>query len=160
MAEEVQSGPRIILAFQNYAPPFDAEKAIRRMLQIVPSKYLWGLHAVVLTNVGALSHKQRQQKGLGRRRVPLKQSLGYYTRAWKGQPARITLLIDNLERQWGRPWLRFGLIRDMTVAELLFHELGHHIHRLHIPEYEGPENVVEKWSDKFSENFCATSIGT
>jgi len=28
MAEESQAYPRIVVAFQNYAPPFDAEKAI------------------------------------------------------------------------------------------------------------------------------------
>jgi hypothetical protein len=33
--------PQIILAFQNYAPPFDAEKTIRRMLRIVLSS-TWG----------------------------------------------------------------------------------------------------------------------
>jgi len=27
MGEEPQTGPRIVVAFQNYAPPFDAEKA-------------------------------------------------------------------------------------------------------------------------------------
>ena len=39
MAEESQAYPRIVVAFQNYAPPFDAEKAIHRMLRIVPPKY-------------------------------------------------------------------------------------------------------------------------
>jgi len=119
MAEESQSGPQVVLAFQNYAPPFDAEKAIRRMLRIVPPKYLWGLHAVVLTNVGALSHSRREQKGLGRRRAPLKEGLGHYTRSWRGQPAEITLLLDNLEKRWGRSWLRFGLTRDVAHRSLL-----------------------------------------
>lgn len=153
MAEETQSGPRVSLAFQNYTPSYDAEKAIRRMLQVVPPKYLRGLHSIVLTNVGALSRKQREQKGIGRRREPLGKSHGYYTRAWKGQPAQITLLLDNLEKRWGRSWLRFGILRDMPLAELFYHELGHHIHRLHVPEYDGGENVAEKWSDKLSGKF-------
>src|SRR6266849_2764764 len=106
MAEEIQSGPQVVVAFQNYNPPFDAEKTIRRLLRIVSANYLWGLHAIVLTNMGALSRKEREEKGLGRRRVPLKESLGYYNREWKGQPARITLLLDNVEKQWGRSWLR------------------------------------------------------
>jgi hypothetical protein len=148
MAKETQSAPRIIVAFQDYIPPFDAEKAIRRMLRIVPAKYLWGLHAVVLTNVGALSHNRREQKGLGGRRAPLKEGLGHYTRAWRGQPAEITLLLDNLEKRWGRSWLRFGFTRDVALTEVFYHELGHHIHRLHVPEYEGRENVADKWSKK------------
>jgi len=147
-AEEKQSGPRIVVAYQNYKPPFNSEKVIRNMLAVVPANYLWGLHSIVLTNVQALSRKSREQKGAGRRRVPLSKALGYYTQAWKGEPARVTLLIDNLQKQWGRAWLRFGFIRDLILAEVLFHEIGHHIHRLHIPEFEGPENVAEKWSKK------------
>jgi len=34
MTEEAQSRARIVLAFQNYTPLFDAEKSIRRMLRI------------------------------------------------------------------------------------------------------------------------------
>jgi hypothetical protein len=154
MPEEIQPSPQIVVVFQNYTPPFDAEKAIRRLLRTVPPKYLWGLHAIVLTNVGSLSRMERDQRTRGRdRRIALGQALGYYTQAWKGEPARITLLLDNLEKQWGRSWLRFGFTRDIILSELLFHELGHHIHQLHIPEYEGPENVAEKWSKKLRWKF-------
>jgi hypothetical protein len=152
-AEEKGSGLRIVVAFQNYKPPFDSEKVIRSMLVVVPANYLWGLHSIVLTNVQALPRYSRERKGGGRRRAPLRESLGYYTRTWKGEPARITLLIDNLEKHWGRSWLRFGFIRDILLAEVLFHEIGHHIHRLHIPEFDGPENVAEKWSKKLSGKF-------
>lgn len=154
MTEANETVPQIVVAFQNYSPPFNAEKAIRRMLRIVPPKYLWGLHAFVLTNVGALSHKEREQRGLGRGRSPQRESLGYYSQAWKGQPARVTLLIDNLEKQWGRTWLRVGIVRDLALSELLYHELGHHIRRLHVPEYEEKENVAEKWSDRLSRKFA------
>jgi len=123
------------------------------MLQIVPTKYLRGLHAVVLTNVDALSRKEREKKGLGRRKKLLRESLGYYSQAWKGQPARITLLLDNLEKRRGRSWLRFGFTRDILLADLIFHELGHHIHEVHRPEYEGQENVADKWSKKLSGKF-------
>jgi hypothetical protein len=154
MAEETKSAPRIVVAFQDYIPPFDAEKTILRMLLTVPPKYLWGLHAIVITNVRSLSRKERDQRTRGRdRRIALGQALGYYTQAWKGEPARITLLLDNLEKQWGRSWLRFGFTRDTILSDLLFHELGHHIHRLHIPEYEGRENVADKWSKKLRGKF-------
>jgi hypothetical protein len=152
-AEEKGPGPRIVVAYQNYKPPFDSEKAIRNMLTVVPANYLWGLHSIVLTNVQALPRKSRVRKGAGRRRVPLSEALGYYTQAWKGEPARVTLLVDNLEKQWGRSWLRFGFIRDILLAEVLFHEIGHHIHLLHIPEFEGPENVAEKWSKKLGTKY-------
>jgi hypothetical protein len=62
LMEEPKTGPRIVEAFQNYKPPFDAANAIRRMLRAVPPKFLPGLHAIVLTNVAALSRKDRRQK--------------------------------------------------------------------------------------------------
>ena len=39
------------------------------------------------------------------------------------------------------------------MSETLFHELGHHIHRTQRPEYEGRENIAEKWSKKLSGKF-------
>ncbi len=155
MAEETQSGPQIIVAFQDYTPPFNAEKAIRRMLRCVPSKFLRGLHAIVLTNAGALSRKERDRKTWGRRRVALGEALGYYSQEWRGEPARITILADNLEKRRGRRWLRVGLIRDAALSEVLFHELGHHIHHIHRPEYEGKENVADKWSKRLTRKFMS-----
>lgn len=147
MTEEKQHGPQIVVAFQGYTPPFNAEKAIHRMSRTVPPEYLWGLRAIVLTNVDALSRKERDRRTRGRdRTVRLGEVLGYYTPAWKGGSAQITLLLDNLEKRWGRSWLRFSFTRDVLLSELFFHEVGHHIHHLHLPEYEGKENVAEKWS--------------
>jgi hypothetical protein len=153
VTEEPKSGPRIVEAFQNYKPPFNAEKAVRRMLRAIPPKFLLGLHAIVLTNVSALSRKDRDRKTWGRRRVSLGEALGYYSEAWKGQPAQVTLLLDNIEKRMGRTWWRIGIARDFLLSETFFHEIGHHIHRFHKPEYEGKENVADKWSRKLSGKF-------
>lgn len=155
MAEEKQPGPQIIVAFQDYTPPFNAEKAIRRMLRIVPPKFLAGLHSIVLTNAGALSRKERDRKTWGRRRVALGDALGYYSQEWRGEPAHITILVDNLEKHWGRRWLRVGIVRDMELSEVFFHELGHHIHRVHRPRYEGREDVADKWSKRLGRKFMS-----
>src|SRR5258708_389793 len=64
MAEETQSSPQIVVAFQNYTPPFEAEKAVRRMPRSVRSKSLHGLHTIVLTNADALSQRGKA-KNLG-----------------------------------------------------------------------------------------------
>ena len=153
MTEEKQPGPQIVVAFQGYTPPFNAEKALRRMLRIVPSNYLWGLHSIVLTNVQALSRKERERKTWGRRRISLGEALGYYNQEWRGEPAHITILVDNLEKQFGRKWFRVAFLRDAELSKVLFHELGHHIHRVHHPEYEGRENVADKWSIKLRARF-------
>ena len=153
MTEVANTGPQIVVAFQNYAPPFDAEKAILRMLRIVPPNYLWGLPSIVLTNVQALSRKERDRKTWGRRHVALGETLGYYTPEWRGQPAHITILLDNLEMRMGRKWLRWGIVRDAELSRLFFHELGHHIHDVHKPQYENKEDVADKWSKKLRVKF-------
>ena len=153
MAEETESTPKIVESFQGYAPPFDASKAMRRMLRDTPRKFLHGLHSVVLTNSDALSRKERDRKTWGRRRVALGDALGYYSQEWRGEPAHITILLDNLEKRMGRRWLRVGLVRDIELSEVFFHELGHHIHRVHRPEYKEREDVADNWSKKLASRF-------
>jgi hypothetical protein len=154
MSEETPPKPQIIEAFHGYNPPFDAAKIVRRMLRVVPPQFLHGLNSIVLTNVAALSRQERERRTRGRdRRVTLGEARGYYSHAWKGEPARITILVDNFEKRFGRSWLRVGIVRDLDFSELLFHELGHHIHRLHRPEYEGRENVADKWSKRLSTRY-------
>src|SRR3989442_10272228 len=125
MAEEMHPGPEIIVAFQNYTPPFDAERAVRRMLRDVPPKFLRGLHTIVLTNVSALSRKERDRKTWGRRRVALGKALGYYSQEWRGEPAHITILVDNLERRGGPGGLRGGFLLDQGTSEGFFLQAGH-----------------------------------
>ncbi len=156
MTEETQPKPQIIEAFHDYSPPFDVTKAIRRMLRDVPPHFLHGLNSIVLTNVAALGRQERDKRTRGRGdRTALGEVLGYYTEAWKGEPARITILVDNFEKQSGGSWLRVGFIRDLLFSNLLFHELGHHIHKVHRREYEGRENVADKWSKKLSREFIS-----
>jgi hypothetical protein len=51
-------------------------------------------------------------------------------------------------------WIRhFPLLRHQTVGHTLYHELGHHIHTLHRPEYGGRENVADKWSRRLFRGF-------
>jgi hypothetical protein len=138
MIDETQPKPQIIEAFHDYAPPFDATKIVGRMLRDVPRQFLLALDSIVLTNVAALSRQERERKTRRReRRITLGEARGYYGQAWKGELARITILLDNFEKRFGRSWLRIGIVRDLDFSELLFHELGHHIHRMQRPEYEG-----------------------
>jgi hypothetical protein len=59
----------------------------------------------------------------GRKHGP-SQRLGFYRPAWRGEPPGIYLVVDNILGQ-ERPWLQFA--RDFTIAEVLFHEVGHHL---------------------------------
>ena len=42
-----------------------------------------------------------------------------------------------------REWYR------LEIAKVLFHEIGHHIHRTKVPEHREPENVADKYMMKY-----------
>jgi hypothetical protein len=124
-------------------------------LRYVPPKYLVGLKTIVLTNRAGLSRDECKQKVWSRnRKVRLAESLGSYSRAWKSSPATVWLYVDNIAEAEVAWWNRLPLLRYMMPAEVLYHEIGHHIHAVHRPIHEGRETVAEDWSRKLWGRFC------
>ena len=75
---------------------------------------------------------------------------GFYSQPWQGKPASITLYVDKI----GLPpkVLRFlPFCIDFCIGGVLYHELGHHAHRL-VPEHREREDVADKWCAKFTAN--------
>jgi hypothetical protein len=54
----------------------------------------------------------------------------------------------------------FDATKDLDFSELLFHELGHHIHRMQRPEYEGRENVADNGARNYRAATFEAVIGT
>jgi hypothetical protein len=46
-----------------------------------------------------------------------------------------------------------GFLRDVAIARVLYHELGHHVHLFVRPEYRETEDVADDWRDKFMRIF-------
>jgi hypothetical protein len=147
--------PTVQTFFSDYEPPFDAAPIVRRMLDSVPKKYLIGLQEVVLTNSSGLSRKRRETVLKSRRRkVRLDKTAGLYHAAFNGKPAWIEIFVDNTLRGWERSWwLRIPLIREGKIADILFHEIGHHIHFTCRPEYREKEDVADVWKVRLQDNY-------
>jgi hypothetical protein len=78
--------------------------------------------------------------------VRFNEAAGLYHPAFNGKPAWIEIFIDNTLRGWeGGWWLRIPLIREGKLADVLFHEIGHHIHFTCRPEYREKEDVADVW---------------
>jgi hypothetical protein len=139
--------PTVQVFFTGYSPPFDAAPIVRRMLDSVPEKYLVGLREVVLTNASGLSRKLRRSVTKSRRRkVRFDEAAGLYHPTFNGKPAWIEIFLDNTLRGWESGWwLRIPLIREGKLADILFHEIGHHIHFTCRPEYREKEDVADVW---------------
>lgn len=143
-------------AYRNYTPPVNASAVVHRLLSSVPSRYLQGLSCVVLTNESALSRRDRKGKAWSRKRkFDKSRILGRYhgaSRRGNSSPwieLRVDKIIEGLK---GAPrWL--PVAREIVFGHVLFHELGHHIHRTIRPEHTEKEDVADQWAGKLNANF-------
>ncbi len=120
-------------------------------MRAVPKAYVAGLGSVVLTNVDGLARKDRRARTwIRNRKMAVAEARGAYHQAWKGQPPWIELFVDRICA--GVPFwaLRLRLVRDLFFAEVLFHEVGHHIHATTQKEHADREIVAEKWREAIS----------
>lgn len=125
------------------------------MLESVPPKYLVGLSEVVLTNSSGLSRKLRRSVTKARKRkVRIVEARGLYHPAWHGSHAWVQIFVDNTLKHWEKGWwLKVPYVRDMLLGEVLFHEIGHHIHFTTRPEYREKEDVADSWMRKLKRQY-------
>lgn len=140
---------RIVESYRDWAPPIDASRVVSRLLAGTEERYKVGLATVVLTNSSGLSHDRRRQKTWSRgRKVLIAKSRGLYHQAWNNDPAWVEILVDNALRDVP-PWLlKLPLLQDAIVGEVLFHEIGHHLHATQPPEHREPEDIAERWQKR------------
>jgi hypothetical protein len=145
---------RIAEAYRQYTPPFDVSVVVRRLLSSVPEEYLRGLDCVVLTNVEALSRKERKGKGWTRgRKFSNSRVLAFYHHRSRTSMAYIEVRVDKVIEGTGKWAPRIAFLRDIVVGHVLFHEIGHHIHSTVRPEHREKEDVADAWSGKLLRSF-------
>ena len=147
---ETKNPVRITEAYRDWTPPIPAQKIVTRLVKSVPHKYVVDLGSLALTNASGLSRIKKRQKTRSRKRkVGIADAFGLYHRARKGQPAWIELYVDNIVKRIRPHFLIYiPLCRDFTFAEVVFHEIGHHIHTTCAPEFREREDVAERWKTK------------
>jgi hypothetical protein len=129
--------------FRTYAPPSSVAPILKRLLDSLPPEHLIGLSSVVLTESG-MTERQSIRRRSGRKYTP-KERLGFYRPTWRGEPPCIYLIVDNILAQ--QP-LRFQVAREHVVAEVLFHEIGHHLNAKVGLISRNEEASAEAWSRK------------
>lgn len=141
-------------AYRDYAPPFNASAVVRGLLRTVPDKYLNGLDCVVLTNISALSRRDRVGKVWSRKRKFSKAGvLGFYHHGSRNSSPYIELRVDAIieSTERGAMWIPF--LRTVAFGHVLFHEIGHHIHSTIRPQHDEKEDVADTWAGKLNANF-------
>lgn len=154
--------PSIITAFSEYEPPCDVVALSQRIIESVPKEYLHGLTQVVLTSTGNLARDRRRSVTKSRgRKVRIKEARGLYHPASHQRGAWIEVFVDNvLDRRgqgwdgWRGRWLqRSNWFRETELSDVLFHEIGHHIHFTVRPEYREKEDVADVWKVRLQRNY-------
>lgn len=142
---------KVIESYVDYSPALDCAAIAGRLLATVPEKYLLGLDSVVLCNLSGQPRKIRTgtlpRRG---RRIRREHVLGLYHHQSRGQKAWIQVFVDQIKLP-PRSLRWIGLLGDLVLGHVLYHELGHHAQTIR-PEYRETEDVAEDWAIRFSLN--------
>ncbi len=153
------SRPKVVTQFTGgFVPPFNVAATVEKMVETVPPKYLNGLSEIVLTNTAALPRKLRRSVTKSRKRkVRIVETAGLYHQSWHGKQAWIEIFVDNALGAPPEGWLRWmwkwGLFRDTGLREVIFHEIGHHIHTTVRPEHREKEDAADVWKLRLLRNY-------
>ena len=128
--------------YDSYAPPFSVSTAVARLIAHLNPEYMSCLSAIVLTNAADsdnLSDQARyhhdQTRGLG----------------W------IEIFVNVTLRPWPQPMLRWRFWQDLAIAEVLYHEIGHHIERLQSSANTSPEYLAVRWEKRMQKDYFASA---
>lgn len=80
----------------------------------------------------------------------------YITAPLTIQKANVRILVDNILRSYPKRLLWFGPLLNLRFSDVLYHEIGHHIHATRRPEFRGKEDVADKWKEKLNRKFFSS----
>lgn len=142
--------------YSDYQPPRYFRSTVATLLKGVPEKYLQGLDCVVLTNQSGKSRQHRTGKITSRkRRIKQWGCLGLYHHGNRnGQAPWIEIFVDHIAAQAHESWINLlPIARYSMIGMVLYHEVGHHVHRTKRPEFREPEDVADQWSKTLLRQF-------
>ena len=112
-----------------------------------------GLNRIVLTDADGLNRARRRKKTKHRGKTKnSREAIGIYHQAWQGQKAYIELFVDNIVVQCPKA-MKISLLRDLVFADVLFHEIGHHIHMTRAKVHREREDVADEWMHRLGKTY-------
>jgi hypothetical protein len=138
---------KVVEQYYDYTPPVHVHRSLRILLRYVPKEYLNGLSKITLTNSESLRSVRGKITSEKRRFRPA-ECQGLY------RNGHILLIIDRIFSQYPELFLLISPFKTFVIGEVLYHEIGHHIHRLEEPGYRTDKEVVaDEWRDKLLQLF-------
>jgi hypothetical protein len=142
--------------YKDYQPPRYARSTVARLLSALPQHYLLGLQSVVLTNATAIGRgKTRRIQG---KKYLRNTCLGWYYPKWKGETAWIEIVVDNIVAGILRPGvpnfvMYIPILRNYAFADVLFHEVDHHLDHTIAAPAPGGEAAAESWNGRLMASY-------
>jgi hypothetical protein len=129
---------------------------VERLLAFLPESHCHGLGAIVLTRTNISANRPRARRARANRKGI---ALGKYHAGWKGKPAWIELVVDEIVKQIpkGMTWLQ--VVRDLTVGRVLFHEIGHHLDATNRSVGRTGEHGAMAWERRLSRQYLQQTYG-
>ena len=143
--------PCVQEVYKDFTPSVNVKNTVEILLGHVPPEDLAGLGEILLTNTAALSRERKRRRRSSR--SPISDVLGRYYQAWKGQPARIEIFVDNILKSWPRYGPRLPFVRKFMFYEVLYHEIGHHVQYVSNSQLIEKEDFAERYKKKLSSRF-------
>jgi hypothetical protein len=138
---------RIETRYFEYTPPVRVNESVQLLMRYVPEEHLNGLHTITLTNSESLKGIRGKITSEKRRFRPA-ECLGLYG------DGHIFVAIDQIFSQYPELLLLVPPLKTVVIGQVLYHEIGHHIHRLEEPGYRPDrETEADEWRDKLMQLF-------
>ena len=137
--------------YGRYVPPKWIRPTVERLLAGIPVAYSSGLGAIVLTNSSMIGAGKTQR--VAGRKYHRNACRGFYHRAYRGSHASITLVVDNILKSAPRAAQAFRPTRDAILANVLFHEIGHHLDRTLGAAAPSGEAAAENWRHRLGRHY-------
>lgn len=112
---------------------FNVEKNIKKLLQIVPAEHLIGLERIIIVDEIQVTKKRR--------------FAGSYREKQRHEPSTIELSVNSIYRGMPKIFFYLPFISRFTLADILYHEIGHHYH------HKFKHGVNKKTKENFADNY-------
>ena len=144
----MKSNGKIVEAYCNYSPPVHVYGSVQLLLRFIPPEHHVGVHQIVLSNSEEVRTQIKGKIPLGKIRVRPAECRGLYAEG------KIVLLMDRIFGSYPEIFFLIPQFKTYVIGRTLYHEIGHHIHRLEQPGYRNDEEAVaDRWREKLLRQF-------
>lgn len=124
MSQEYKK-PAVTESYGTYVPRGNIIAIVDGLMDYVPGNFYVGLQEICLTDSSTLSQSKMRSKTTEQIRIGQVKAL--YWPASTSAPARIEIFLDKVLNQLPTLLGKMMFFKEIVIAEVLFHELGHHL---------------------------------